>query len=102
MLKRYTIISVIILLLLTSIAAGNRFKKQNFEANLSEEISIPSASIYVDDDGGADYTKIQDAIDNASDGDVIFVFNGTYYENVLVNKKIKLFGENRDIPLVED
>ena len=28
--------------------------------------------IYVDDDGTADYTKIQDAIDNASVGDTVF------------------------------
>ena len=40
-------------------------------------------TIYVDDDGGADYTKIQDAIDNASDGDTIFVYEGLYFENEL-------------------
>ena len=34
-------------------------------------------TIYVDDDGGADYANIQDAVDAASDGDTIFVFNGT-------------------------
>ena len=32
--------------------------------------------IYVDDDGTADYTSIQDAIDNASDGDIIIVYEG--------------------------
>ena len=30
-------------------------------------------TIYVDDDGGADFTNIQDAIDNSNQGDTIFV-----------------------------
>ncbi|MFE3846275.1 hypothetical protein ACFL1L_05415, partial [Thermoplasmatota archaeon] len=42
----------------------------------SDKISLNNI-IYVDDDGDADYTRIQDAIDNASDGYTIFVYNGT-------------------------
>ena len=52
-------------------------------------------TIYVDDDGGADYIRIQDAIDNATDGDTVYVFEGIYYENIVVNKTINLTGENR-------
>jgi len=48
--------------------------------------------IYVDDDGGANYTKIQDAIDNATSGDTIIVYNGTYNENIVVNRKLDIFG----------
>jgi len=51
--------------------------------------------IYVDDDGGADYTKIQNAIDNATNGDTIFVYSGVYYENIIVNKTLELIGENK-------
>jgi hypothetical protein len=35
--------------------------------------------LYVGGSGPGNYTKIQDAIDNASNGDTVFVFNGTYY-----------------------
>lgn len=49
----------------------------------------------VDDDGEADFHTIQEAINAASNGDVIFVRNGTYYENVVVNKSVTLVGENR-------
>ncbi len=51
--------------------------------------------IYVDDDGNADYSSIKDAIDNASDGDLIFVYNGIYYENnIKIYKSLKIIGEN--------
>lgn len=46
--------------------------------------------IYVDDDGGADYTSIQDAIDDANNGDKIIVKNGTYHEQLHIYKNIEL------------
>jgi parallel beta-helix repeat protein len=46
----------------------------------------------VDDSGEADFTRIQDAINNASDGDTIIVHSGVYYENVVVNKSVTLKG----------
>ena len=46
----------------------------------------------VDDDSGADFIKIQDAISAASDGDTILVFPGIYSENVVVDKSLTLIG----------
>ena len=60
-----------------------------------------SRTIYVDDDGTADYTSIQDAIDNASDGDTIFVYSGIYYEKVDINKSINLIGCNRNWTFID-
>ena len=48
-----------------------------------EPVSGSSAIIYVPDD----YTKIQWAVDNATSGDTIIVRDGTYTENVDVNKE---------------
>ncbi len=42
----------------------------------------------MDDDGGADYEKIQDAIDASEDGDTVRMWEGTYEENVVVDKSI--------------
>ena len=39
------------------------------------------------------FTSIQNAIDNASSGDTIYVYNGTYYEALIIDKSIKLIGE---------
>ena len=59
------------------------------------------AIIYVDDEAGIgpgnppeDYITIQEAVDAAQPGDTIFVYNGTYYENVEINKSINLTGES--------
>ncbi|UCE74414.1 MAG: right-handed parallel beta-helix repeat-containing protein, partial [Methanomassiliicoccales archaeon] len=70
--------------------------------DLSFEI-LPTAeapTIYVDDDYGfedADHKKtIQAAVDNSSVGGTVFVYNGTYYEDVYINKTINLTGISRD------
>jgi parallel beta-helix repeat protein len=58
--------------------------------------------IYVDDDGGADYTSIQDAIDNSQDGDTIYVFSGIYYENVdIYRRDLNLLGEDTDTTIID-
>ncbi|RZB29310.1 MAG: hypothetical protein AEth_01278 [Candidatus Argoarchaeum ethanivorans] len=49
---------------------------------------------YVDVNGGADFTKIQDAIDAANESDTIFVYNGSYYERISISKSFILVGEN--------
>jgi parallel beta-helix repeat protein len=56
----------------------------------------PPTTIYVPDD----YAKIQWAVDNASAGDTIFVWNGSYTENVNVSKRLTLEGEGADVVTV--
>lgn len=51
-------------------------------------------TITVDDDGGANYLGIQDAIDNSSAGDTILVKAGFYHGNIVIDKTINLIGEN--------
>ncbi|RLG29031.1 hypothetical protein DRO03_08280 [Methanosarcinales archaeon] len=54
----------------------------------------------MDDDGGADFTKIQNAVSNASMGDTIYVAAGEYTENVDVNRQLTLIGEDVDMVTV--
>ncbi|VVB60644.1 Periplasmic copper-binding protein (NosD) [uncultured archaeon] len=56
--------------------------------------------LYVGGSGSGNYTRIQNAIDNASSGGTIFVFHGTYNEEILVNKSLFLIGENRNTTII--
>jgi parallel beta-helix repeat protein len=47
------------------------------------------------------YTKIQEAINAAEFGDIIYVYNGTYYEHVVVNKTVALIGENKSTTIID-
>ncbi|DAC72719.1 MAG TPA: hypothetical protein DSN98_03585 [Thermoplasmata archaeon] len=58
--------------------------------------------LYVGGGGPGNYSKIQDAIDNASDGDTVFVYSGTYpTSGIYIEKAIQLIGENRNTTNVE-
>jgi nitrous oxidase accessory protein len=58
--------------------------------------------LYVGGSGPGNYTKIQDAIDNASDGDTVFVYDDSspYLESVKINKSISLKGENPETTVI--
>lgn len=58
-------------------------------------------TLYVGGTGPGNFTKIQDAIDNASEGDTIFVFKGIYYEIVNVNKPLCVKGEKKEITTID-
>ena len=48
-----------------------------------------------------DYLTIQEAINNANEGDTIYVRAGMYYENVMVSKTVSLIGEDRNTTIVD-
>jgi len=54
------------------------------------QINYGSTTWYVPED----YAKIQWAVDNATAGDTVIVRNGTYNENVVLNKSLILLGES--------
>ena len=69
-----------------------------------KQIAISATSgntLYVGGSGPGNYTKIQDAIDNASDGDTVFVYKGIYYEHLRIGKDINLFGEDIEKTVID-
>jgi len=47
------------------------------------------------------YSSIQTAINNADEGDSVFVASGIYYEHVVANKTISLIGEDRSHTVID-
>jgi len=71
--------------------------------HMKSTMTVSSGNIlYVGGNGTGNYTRIQDAIDNASDGDTVLVYNGTYDEEHIgiTNKSINLVGENKNTTVI--
>lgn len=47
------------------------------------------------------WAVIQEAVDSSNESDLVFVFNGTYQENVQLDKSIKLIGEKNSITSID-
>ncbi|UCE74674.1 MAG: right-handed parallel beta-helix repeat-containing protein [Methanomassiliicoccales archaeon] len=63
-------------------------------------VGLPS-NITVDDSGGAHFTSIQEAIDNANDGNTIYVYSGTYFEHITIDKSLIIMGEDMDTTIID-
>ena len=95
-LRKGLVLGIILLFIGTSITPSTA---QNIE-----KPALPSAKgniLYVGGSGPGNYTKIQDAIDNTSDSDTVYVYNGTFYEHVTVNKAIHLIGEEKNSTIID-
>ncbi len=57
-------------------------------------------TIVVKADGTGDYATIQDAIDNATDGDTVLVAAGTYYESIRMANGVTLQGAGADVTTI--
>jgi len=69
-----------------------------------EKLSLPMSrgnTLYVGGSGPGNYSTIQSAIDNASDGDIIFIYKGTYYETPWVNKSLSIIGEDPEFTVID-
>lgn len=74
-------------------------------ATVSEKTSQSLATgnfLYVGGSGPNNYTRIQDAINDAATGDTIFVYDESspYWENLYVTKSITLNGEDRNTTII--
>ncbi len=92
------LVFIIIILFIGTNASASNF---NFD---NEFKSLKNGNIfYVGGSGPGNYTIIQDAVDNASDGDTVFVYDDSspYFENVLINKSMRLIGEEKSTTCID-
>ena len=66
------------------------------------EISIGSI-LYVGGGGPGNYTTIQEAIDDSTNSDTVFVYDDSspYFENIVIDKSIELIGENKETTIID-
>jgi len=90
----------------TTIISDNSDNSDAKDTDLST--TLPTlGTIEVDDDADPNWydethvRTIQEGIDNATAEDMVYVFDGIYYEHVTVNKQLDLVGESRENVIVD-
>jgi len=92
------IVYIVICTLLISVVlpvAGMNYKNTSFVLNNSGD------TLYVGGGGPGNYSKIQDAVDDAIEGNKVLVYSGTYEENVIIDKSIELLGYNKKDTIID-
>ena len=96
--KKVLAIGIMLLFIGMTISSATEInlEKQSTRTTLDGNI------LYVGGNGTGNYSKIQDAISDSSEGDTVYVYDDSspYYENLKVNKSITLKGENRDSTVI--
>jgi parallel beta-helix repeat protein len=98
-------ISIILILVLISINLCGCTNENNNNIKPNEK---DPENVYVDvnfDENtpgwNVDYfDSIENAINNVSEDGTVFIYNGTYYENIIINKTIELIGEDREKTII--
>jgi parallel beta-helix repeat protein len=62
---------------------------------------LHAATRTVNDDGGADFTSIQAAINASAAGDVVYVFPGTYNEQIIMKDEVNLLGYGPHVTTID-
>ena len=96
--KGFVLGIAILFIFVSAIPSESRLVMENNYGEKTSFSSLEGNTLYVGGSGPNNYTKIQDAIDNASSGDAIFAYaeSSPYLENLLIEKTIELIGENKD------
>jgi len=93
---------VLTITLLTLLLGFGIIPSIGISLTIKQNISTNGETLYVGGTGPGNYSDIQEAIDNAENGDTIFVYIGDYPANIVIDKSIILIGENREETIIQD
>ena len=93
--------AIIIILIVLGLSAICFPASLSFESQESSTVFIDGNTFYVGGSNPGNFSNIQDAINNATSGDRVFVYQGIYYEHVKIQKSISLIGENKNHTIID-
>ena len=102
LLRKGLVIGIILLFVGTSGISAFNFNAMKVSKPINR-----SNWLYVGGSGPGNYTTIQSAISASSNGNTIFVYDdsspyyGSYYNPIIIDKCIKLIGENRQTTIID-
>jgi parallel beta-helix repeat protein len=103
--KKILITNIVILLLVSSIIPTILATNENNNSinHIQFQKLNTKGIFFVGGTGPSNYSIIQDAIDAASNGDRIYVYDESapYYEHLFIDKSIHLIGENKDTTIID-
>ena len=98
---------IVILILMLGVNIGSTFAGDIDVKTMSSAV-FDGNTLYVGGSGPNNYTRIQDAVDNSSDGDTVFVYSGFYDDYfpqylccVKIHKSINLVGEDKYTTIID-
>lgn len=86
------------------------YERLFFEGELLRQVApVPPTEVYVDDDfnsstpgwGYDHFSSIQEGINTVSENGTVIVYNGTYLENLIINKTINLEGQDNANTIID-
>ena len=96
--KKRLLIGIIVLFIAVDLSVKGTIN------NEAKSLSVSYGNtLYVGGNGPGNYSKIQGAIDNASDGDTVFVYDDSspYIETIVIDKPLNLVGESKDTTIID-
>lgn len=96
-------IAFCIILLFIGVSFSSGISINNFDLNQPKNFEINGNTLYVGGSGPENYTHIQDAIDNASEGNFIYVYDDSspYNESIIIYKPVNIRGEYRNTTIIK-
>lgn len=95
--KKYVTMGLFLLIFSVSITSYGTPSKTLFSSALT------GTCFYVGGNGPGNYSSIQEAINDSSDGDTIYVYDDSapYFEHLNIFKSISLIGENKKTTIID-
>ena len=73
----------------------------NFISPAAKSGSESNNTLFVGGDENGNFLTIQEAVDSANDGDIIFVYAGTYNGSITIDKSLSLIGEDKNTTIID-